>query len=276
MVDELSKKVITVPICLRKDGAGGFPPPDSALREWLLSRPWEQETIMTRLRGFVYSLLTVTRERLEGLLNGDRNEVIRGGNGIIDLEKLATTFHDRMAEGQSFQRAGQYRQDFFQNVCDRAEIFVKESQPQESSVPKLLVPKLCESEEMSVVLRKGVQKAGEELAGFLNPAKRARHSASATGEDPADFVSPSKPRYSDRKPRMPIVILAFDEVHELVNPASTEEGNKWSLFSELCRVLRELRESPIFSLFLSTASKFIRCPCVHCEGRDHYNRRRYT
>jgi hypothetical protein len=106
------------------------------------------------------------------------------------------------------------------------------------------------------VLRKGVQEAGEELAGFLDPAKKPRHSASAAEEKPANFVGPSKPRYSDPKPRIPLVILTFDEAHELANPASTKEWNKWSLFSELRRVLRELRKSPIFSLFLSTASKF--------------------
>jgi hypothetical protein len=101
--------------------------------------------------------------------------------------------------------------------------FMKESQPQESSLqPKLLVPKLCESEEMSVVLRKGVQEAGEELAGFLDPAKKPRHSASAAGEEPANYVGPSKPRYSDPKPRMPLVILTFDEAHELAIPASTK------------------------------------------------------
>jgi hypothetical protein len=89
-VDELSKRVITVPICLRMEGTGGsvlhsdshfttlipynvagFPPSDSALCEWLLSKPWERTAIMTRFYGFVSSLLTVTRERLQELLNSE-------------------------------------------------------------------------------------------------------------------------------------------------------------------------------------------------------------
>jgi hypothetical protein len=66
-------------------------------------------------------VVSVEATLIDGAI-GDRNEEIRGGNGIIDLEKLATAFHDCMTEDQSFRRAGQYRRDFFQKVCERAEI----------------------------------------------------------------------------------------------------------------------------------------------------------
>jgi hypothetical protein len=39
---------------------------------------------------------------------------------MINQEKLATAFHDRMTEGQSFEKTGQYRQDFFKLVVERA------------------------------------------------------------------------------------------------------------------------------------------------------------
>jgi hypothetical protein len=51
----------------------------------------------------------------------------------------------------------------------------------------------------------------------------------------------------------PLVILSFDESHILTkNPKSSG----WTLLSELRRVLREIIDHPIFSLFLSTAGRF--------------------
>jgi len=47
----------------------GFPPPDTILREWFEERksagPNEQSEVAKRLRGFVYSLLTVLLDRLK-------------------------------------------------------------------------------------------------------------------------------------------------------------------------------------------------------------------
>ena len=54
------------------------------------------------------------------------------------------------------------------------------------------------------------------------------------------------------------VILAFDEAHALTGREKVENQNslqQWSLFSEFRRALRDLNESPIFSLFLSTTGK---------------------
>ena len=78
----------------------------------------------------------------------------------------------------------------------------------------------------------GVKEAGKKLARFIAPLKDIRH---ASG------------------PRRPLVILSFDECHELSNQLiDTHE----TLFSELRRVLRCIHKEPIFSLFLFTASKF--------------------
>jgi hypothetical protein len=72
-----------------------------------------------------------------------------------------------------------------------------------------------------------------------------------SAEKLAQFVDPAKLLDSYAGPRRPLVILAFDEGHMLTD---VEQG--WSLFSELHRALRMVVELPIFSLFLSTASKF--------------------
>lgn len=49
------------------------------------------------------------------------------------------------------------------------------------------------------------------------------------------------------------VILAFDEAHVLVKKFGT--ANSWSHFSELRRVIRDLRECPVFAVFLTTTGK---------------------
>ena len=43
----------------------GFPPPDDYLRDWLLSTRGERTDNWQRLRAFLYSLLSVTKKRLE-------------------------------------------------------------------------------------------------------------------------------------------------------------------------------------------------------------------
>ena len=89
MVDELAKKIITVPMCLRRDGTqgfvscffadvfltdlSGFPPSDYGLRNFLMSNasPNNQADVAKKLDGFMYSLLTVLLRRLEAIASGD-------------------------------------------------------------------------------------------------------------------------------------------------------------------------------------------------------------
>ena len=42
-------------------------------------------------------------------------------NTVSRQERLAPAFRERMTEGQSFDDIGQYRQEFFEEVIDRAE-----------------------------------------------------------------------------------------------------------------------------------------------------------
>jgi hypothetical protein len=67
------------------------------------------------------------------------------------------------------------------------------------------------------------------------------------------FVDPKELLDSTKGPRHPLVILAFDESHTLTD---TPRDKSWTVFSELRRVLGELVDLPIFSLFLSTTGKF--------------------
>jgi hypothetical protein len=48
-----------------------------------------------------------------------RNELDEG-DLIRRQERLATAFRDHMTEGQKFKKTGRYRQEFFEEVIDRA------------------------------------------------------------------------------------------------------------------------------------------------------------
>jgi hypothetical protein len=69
---------------------------------------------------------------------------------------------------------------------------------------------------------------------------------------------------SDKGPRRPLVVLAFDEADALTDNPPNQE--LWNLFSELRRVLRQIQHLPIFSLFLSTAGHFEKfSPVIHSD-----------
>ena len=73
------------------------------------------------------------------------------------------------------------------------------------------------------------------------------------GERLCRFVDPHRLLDSTEGPRWPLVVFAFDEAHILTdNPPDKD----WSLFLELRRILRQIHNLPIFSLFLSTAGRF--------------------
>ncbi len=73
------------------------------------------------------------------------------------------------------------------------------------------------------------------------------------GERLCRFIDPDRLLDSCDGSRRPLVILSFDESHILTdNP----KRSRWTLFSELRRILREIIDHPIFSLFLSTAGRF--------------------
>jgi hypothetical protein len=84
------------------------------------------------------------------------------------------------------------------------------------------------------------------------------------GEKLCRFIDENGFLDSENGPRRPLVVLAFDEADALTdNPPNKED---WNLFSELRRVLRQIKEHPIFSLFLSTAGRFDKfTPEIHSD-----------
>ncbi|KAI0248394.1 hypothetical protein BJV78DRAFT_1354923 [Lactifluus subvellereus] len=131
-VDQVARKIITVPMCLREDGSQARDPNDQA-------------AVAQRLHGLVYSLLTVMHNYLVAI-----ESEWHVANGVADIpalptltdddinnlsqaewyeqallvkarqEKLAIAFRECITAGQSFQTPNSYRQTFFEEVIDRA------------------------------------------------------------------------------------------------------------------------------------------------------------
>jgi hypothetical protein len=55
----------------------GFPPPDDLLRDWLSRGIDDRPTMFQKLHQFIYSILTVTKERLRRLEGGLLGEPTR-------------------------------------------------------------------------------------------------------------------------------------------------------------------------------------------------------
>ncbi|KAF8333428.1 uncharacterized protein EI90DRAFT_3051997, partial [Cantharellus anzutake] len=235
MVDQLGKEIITVPMCLRP-GYEGFPPPDRILRDWLILRTGDWTTIQKRLYGFAYSLLVVTLRKLETIVS-ERQDIPKlppldeasakklskeKSKDYVSLvidrhRRLASAFREYMTTGQSYHASNPDRKTFYHEVIKLAEKFEKISD---------------ENEAEHVLGGSSLRELGEKLCRFIDEHKVLE---------------------SDKGPQRPLVVLAFDEAHVLSD--NPPEQIYWNLFSELRRILRQIEDLPIFSLFLSTAGR---------------------
>jgi hypothetical protein len=85
------------------------------------------------------------------------------------------------------------------------------------------------------------------------------------GEMLCRFIDEHRVLESDKGPRRPLVVLAFDEADTLTD--NPPEQEYWNLFSELRQVLRQIQYLPIFSLFISTAGRFDKfSPDIHSDS----------
>ncbi|KAF8331932.1 uncharacterized protein EI90DRAFT_3154338, partial [Cantharellus anzutake] len=233
MVDQLGKGIISVPMCLRP-GSEGFPPPDEILRAWLVSGTDDRTTVQKKLYGFVYSLLVVTLRKLETTVSKKQDipklpldaastkklskEKLKDYVSlVVDRHKrLASAFRKYMTTGQSHHATNPDRKTFYHEVIELANKFVKNG-----------------AHGWYVSRGDGLlQEAGERLCRFIDEHKVLE---------------------SDSGPQRPLVVLAFDEAHVLTDNPPDQEG--WNLFSELRRILQQIHDLPIFSLFISTAGR---------------------
>ena len=107
------------------------------------------------------------------------------------------------------------------------------------------------------------QRSRHREEGSLSRYRSESGGVEEAGELLCRFVDPHGLLDSAKGPRRPLVILAFDEAHSLTdNPSNTV----WKFFWELRRVLRQIHDLAIFSLFLSTAGRFhLFSPDIHSD-----------
>ncbi|KAI9454622.1 hypothetical protein F5148DRAFT_424620 [Russula earlei] len=232
MVDQLGMEVIAVPMCLRMEDEG-YPPPDKGLRDWLLAWTSGRTAVQKKLYGLAHSLFVVTLSKLETIeLEGEEPKSSRASSSkpkkrktVIDRHKqLALAFHQLMTPGKSNQR-NVYREAFYNDVIKFANEFTEKGENfNDNDEPdgRHVLPQLG-----------GLLEAGEKLCRFIDEHKILD---------------------SQEGPRRPLIVLAFDEAHLLTDQPDRQKD--WSLFTELHQILREIKDLPIFSVFISTAGRF--------------------
>ena len=156
-----------------------------------------------------------------------------------------------MTDGQSFKGPNEYRERFYNEVIQLAD-----------KVSSRGFPHFGENDNVSKFIE-GIQQANEpgfskEPEEFQPYVSKDWEGVEDAAEHLAQFVDPNNLLDRDEgHPRRPLVIFAFDEAHILTdNPPTVNRPDRWTLFSELRRVLRLTSNRAIFSLFLSTAGRF--------------------
>ncbi|KAI0287898.1 hypothetical protein BC826DRAFT_916433 [Russula brevipes] len=150
MVDELSRTIITVPICLR-EGPTGFPPPDVNLRRWFNRLGlYSRKDVVDRLLCMICSLLNLTLKNLQDIEEEEDETVLER------QRLLAKTFRELMTDGQKFSEVNAYRRSFFDEVI----ALVEEATKAETNRPLSLD-----------ILGNDIQKASQALQTFLDHRK---------------------------------------------------------------------------------------------------------
>ncbi|KAF8331922.1 uncharacterized protein EI90DRAFT_3055888 [Cantharellus anzutake] len=240
VVDQLGTEIIVVPMCLRQ-GSEGFPPPDRILRDWFVSVKRDRASVQKKLSGFAYSLFVVTLQKLVTIES--ENKDIRKLPPltasatksrkipkeyvplVVDRHKrLASAFRKYMTTGQTYFTSNPDRETFYKEVIELVEKFAKDN-------------------------KQVSNKNGAEHRRHISEGKDPREA----GERLCRFIDEYKALESAKGPQRPLVVLAFDEAHVFTDNLPNQKG--WNLFSELRRILQQIRGLPIFSLFLSTAGR---------------------
>ncbi|KAH9983775.1 hypothetical protein BJV77DRAFT_1041194 [Russula vinacea] len=112
-VDELSRKHLVVPLCLR-EGWSGFPPSDNDVRDWFLSAKSKIEAF-TRAGAFLYALFVILLNYLRQI-DAKIANIPRPSDDNEIAESLAAKFRLLMTAGQSFSSRGEHRKRFYQEV----------------------------------------------------------------------------------------------------------------------------------------------------------------
>ncbi|KAM6498654.1 hypothetical protein JOM56_006602 [Amanita muscaria] len=214
-IDELSKTILTIPVCLRVKGTTGYPYADDEVRDFLTSPNKENDAHLHALT-FLLALFEHTKATLQSKYRKKKQYSI-----------VATSFQQYMITSQGSSQ----RRTFFQAVVENANDYVK---------------KVIFSASFAYF-----EATPGSIRSFSLP-ERGRiidclHSAWAS------LASLLKTKTKLPSNDGPILLIAWDEAHSLTNKDSP--NSKWSHFIALRRVLSALVKQELFSIFSSTTSK---------------------
>lgn len=197
-------------------------------------------------------------------------------NKIRRQERIATAFQERMTDGQKFEGTGQYRQEFFEEVIDRAKDV--------RSFIGFVVVSVLMGFRKAIHIENGTEQ--KRLSSFRLPRPYLNTGPRQAGAKLTSFICPPKGFCRENRLQRPIVILAFDEAHQL---ADHVYGQNWTLLSELRRVLlhethwgAHFRLIPFHGSGQTQTERYpgstsyrgdkFRCSGFHSRGRGYYAR----
>ncbi|KAJ7498537.1 hypothetical protein FB451DRAFT_1982 [Mycena latifolia] len=270
MCDEMAKTVLCVPVSLANRAMNCYPPGDHEAAEWLLGGVGLAE-VQLRMNSFVYALLRTTTTELIEI----EREAFRSGGSIRAsgnrLPFLASKFRQKLAIGGDFSSHGPFRLCFYQKVVQSAHEFANKNRdgftlpitppskhpPVMENIMATLVSEGDEIEDEGEMEgageMEGVDKMDEtedpdEMEGAKEKPEPPVLTVATELIDLLIRLNPQGVFNSD-----PLLVITFDEANPLTEAV---KGESWTRFSELRRVLRQIRNLPIFTLFLSTGGNF--------------------
>ncbi|KAH9846272.1 hypothetical protein C2E23DRAFT_683962, partial [Lenzites betulinus] len=218
MVDELAKKIFCIPIALGSNQA--YPPPDNLAVSWFGGDNTDMRA--ERAQFFMCALFETALQRAKDIAPDPHGCCSAGLS-------LASIFRQSMSDGMEYGQHGQYRQQFYSDVCVRAAELL--SSAKHSKEPRQPSP----TPVMTVVDDHGTHinlvTAAEALVAYISTTRK-KSFASNSGLD---------------------VILYFDEAQHLTKSSAGSSGP--TFFIHVRSALRLVRKLPIFALFLSTTGK---------------------
>ncbi|KAH9081594.1 hypothetical protein EDB83DRAFT_2283085 [Lactarius deliciosus] len=124
LLDEFSRTNFLIPINLRKPGTDGFPPPDDAIRDLLLTQ------FASGVKSGVYSLML---HFLLVLFKKTKHVITTDLNGAKPRSECITRFRNFMTDGQTMTSVGDKRRKFYDEIAVtvREAIKTSEATPQQ-------------------------------------------------------------------------------------------------------------------------------------------------
>ncbi|EUC63824.1 hypothetical protein RSOL_430110 [Rhizoctonia solani AG-3 Rhs1AP] len=213
MADEIGDTIFTIPANLREKLEGGlkaYPPADEDLREYLEDNLGKGDNqIQAKYAAFIMAVCDTTKAMVESLFKG------RGLKG----DKLAKVWAGHLKHGQSDDKVGINRREFYSSVITLAKKVLSNASVDRSTFPT--------KDEVDDILSELLASA-QQMLECIAP----NHSGINTA-----------------------CYFYFDEAHNLTTPPKFIEGvRSWSLYHNLGKVLAKLSNLPIFFIFLSTNS----------------------